>query len=293
MPALDLTPLVQLGLTQLEAEIYAFLLEHSPATGYGVAKGISKPTANTYKALESLHRKGAIIIDDSDTRLCRAIPTEELLDLFQRQFETARGQAQSEFRKLKAVPGDRRVYQLKTPDQVFQRFRRMLSRCRRVAVLDLFPVAVEQLEDEMARLAKRGAKVTLKAYRPCKISGVEIILASEGEQTVQNWPGLWVNGVCDAEEYLLAFLSRDGRQVYQAVWSNNQYLSWIYYGGFVNELMADELRNGFDRGLDREALKRIIKKYDRRLRLEAAGYKNAASFFVGRPGTKSGKGKKS
>ncbi|MCP4685861.1 MAG: TrmB family transcriptional regulator, partial [bacterium] len=127
MADLDLAPLVQLGLTRLEAEIYTFLLEKSPATGYGIAKGTGKPTANTYKALESLHNKGAIIVDDSEARLCRAVPTDELLDNFQHRFETVRNQAQTEFRKLKAAPGDSRVYQLKTPEQLVQRYRKMLS----------------------------------------------------------------------------------------------------------------------------------------------------------------------
>jgi len=291
MPDLDLTPLTQLGLTQLEAEIYTFLLEYSPATGYGVAKGISKPTANTYKALESLHQKGAIIIDDSDTRLCRAIPTDELLDHFQRRFETARNQAHAEFRKLKAAPGDSRIYQLKTAEQVLQRYRKMLSRCRRVAVLDFFPYIVEHLKSEMTAAARRGVKVTLKAYCPIELPGVNVIGRSDGGTVVEKWPGMWANGVFDAEEYLLAFLSRDGKQVYQAVWSNNHYLSWIYYGGFINELQADALEEGINRNLSREALRKIIKKHSRLLQLEATGYKDAASFFIGRPRSKSGKGK--
>jgi len=291
MPDLNLAPLMQLGLTQLEAEIYTFLLERSPATGYGIAKGIGKPTANTYKALESLHQKGAVIIDDSDTRLCRAIPTDELLDHFQRRFETARNQAHAEFRKLKAAPGDSRIYQLKTTEQVLQRYRKMLARCRRVAVLDLFPFAVEHLRAELAAAARRGVKVTLKCYHPVSLAGVNVIVASDGERTLEKWPGQWANGVFDAEEYLLAFLSKDGRQVYQAVWSNNHYLSWIYYGGFVNELLAVALEEGINNSRDREALKKIINKHTRMLQLEATGYKDAASFFIGRTKSKSEKGK--
>ena len=76
----------ELGLTGLEAEAYAWLLTASPATGYGVAKGLGKPTANTYKALESLREKGAVVTDDDETRSYRAVPPPELLAALERRF---------------------------------------------------------------------------------------------------------------------------------------------------------------------------------------------------------------
>ena len=55
--------LKQLGLNNLEAEVYIHLLTNYPMTAYKVGKGINKPTANVYKAIESLSKKGAVIID--------------------------------------------------------------------------------------------------------------------------------------------------------------------------------------------------------------------------------------
>ena len=54
--------LMALGFTGLEAEIYAFLLGQSSVTGYRVAQALGKPAANTYKAIESLERKEAVLI---------------------------------------------------------------------------------------------------------------------------------------------------------------------------------------------------------------------------------------
>ena len=95
MQEIDLQPLVDLGLTKLEAEIYTYLLGNSPSTGYGIAKGIGKPAANTYKALESLHNKGAILIDDSETRLCRSVPPDELFDSIERRFTNTKARAKT------------------------------------------------------------------------------------------------------------------------------------------------------------------------------------------------------
>ena len=66
--------LVPFGFTALESEIYVFLLGESPATGYRVAQGINKPAANTYKAIQTLQSKGAILVEEGSSRFCRAVP---------------------------------------------------------------------------------------------------------------------------------------------------------------------------------------------------------------------------
>ena len=50
----------ELGLTTLEAQIYVFLLQHSPATGYKIAKAIGRSFPSTYKALASLDSAGSV-----------------------------------------------------------------------------------------------------------------------------------------------------------------------------------------------------------------------------------------
>src|SRR5262245_33241006 len=75
-----IAPVSALGFTELEAATYAYLVQHSPATGYRIAHGIGKPIANTYKAIESLARKGAVVIEQTGNRLCRAVSPEEVLE---------------------------------------------------------------------------------------------------------------------------------------------------------------------------------------------------------------------
>ncbi len=86
--------LVSLGFTALESEIYTFLLQESPVTGYRVAQALGKPTANTYKAIESLALKGAVIVAEGAQRHCRAVPAQELLNRLDRRF-TAHDAARS------------------------------------------------------------------------------------------------------------------------------------------------------------------------------------------------------
>lgn len=279
MSDIDLQPLIALGLTHSEAEIYAFLLENSPATGYRIAKGIDKQPANTYRALDSLHSKGAVIIDDSRTRLCRAVPVEELLSNFERRFVDVKNRAERELSKLKPSPRDYRVYQLKTTELVLSRFRGMLSNCQRVAVLDFFPWAVEMLRDDIIAAVKRGVRVTIKVYQPCELPGATVVLEPSGTVLVETWPAEWLNGIVDGREYLLALLDKNGEGVRQAVWSDSHFLGIVYYEGFICELMATELIAADYQNCDADKLRDIISKWRKFLGLSSAGYGDLMSYF--------------
>src|SRR5688572_12935020 len=89
-PSSAVQALQTLGFSELEASIYAFLLTESPTTGYRIAQGIGKPVANTYKGIQALQSKGAVLIEDSDTRLCRAMPPDEVLGQLERGFQERR-----------------------------------------------------------------------------------------------------------------------------------------------------------------------------------------------------------
>ena len=237
----SIEPLVDLGLTAMEAEVYGFLVENSPATGYKIAKAIGKPTANTYKAIQSLQARGIVLVEDSKKRLCRAVPIDEFLNGLEKKFRQTKNDATKELTKLKPAPDDERLYYLQTPDQMYERFRQMLEKCQEIALLDLFPEAVTQLREEIENTVSRGIHVAVKVYIPCKIKGVEIITDPVGEKTINRWPGMWANGVIDGFEHLMALLSKDGTRVIQAVWSANTYISWVYHSAFMHELLHDTL----------------------------------------------------
>jgi sugar-specific transcriptional regulator TrmB len=66
--------LLSAGLNDLEADVYLCLLDEDLLTGYKIGKLLGKPTANVYKAIDSLARKGALMIEDKQKGLCKAVP---------------------------------------------------------------------------------------------------------------------------------------------------------------------------------------------------------------------------
>ena len=228
-----------LGFTALEAEVYSVLVEHAPTTAYRVAQELGKAAANVYKAVESLERKGAVFVEDSETRLCRAVSPSELLSALEREFRDAKTRATDALSKLGQSAGDDRVYHLRSGAQVLERARAMLGRTEHTALCDLFPEAVDALRPDLETAARRGARVCVQVYRPTEIRGaVEVYVKPDGQRLLDVWTGQWLNVVSDAREHLLALLHPGLAEVHQAVWSESVYLSILHFSGFAMEIVA-------------------------------------------------------
>ncbi len=263
MPDDAFQSLTGLGFTELEAEVYVSLLQSSPATGYRVAQSIGRPVANTYKALESLQHKGAVLVDDGASRLCRAVPAEELLAQLERSFQRRRQQAADALASLHGAPEDDRVYQLQSVEQVFERCRRMLEGCEQSAILDVFPKPLGELREAVEAAARRGVHVAIKAYEPVSLTGVDVAVYPQGRLTLRRWPGQWLNLVTDGREHLLAFLTPDMLGLHQAVWSGSAYLSWVYHGAVVAELALAAIQRSLDAGATAKELRQVVAGYQR------------------------------
>ena len=229
-----------LGFSGIESLVYCFLLEESPATGYRVSHAIGKPTANTYNAIAALAQRGAIVIDDSKTRLCRAVPPDELLDRLNRDFVSRRAQAEAELAKIRKASGDDRVYYLTSVEQVIQRARSMLKAAKSAALLDLFPRALPLLAPDLEAAAKRGVRVAVKAYAPVELKGVTIVVSPDAARILGVWPGQQISIAIDGEQFMTALLSQDVSSVHQALWSNSTFLSCFYYNALnIEQVLTD------------------------------------------------------
>jgi predicted transcriptional regulator len=235
--------LLAFGFTEIEAQIYCFLLEQSPATGYRISHAIGKAAANTYKALTALEQKGAIIVESGENRLCRATPPDELLAALSQTFDSKCTYAKKVFASLPAQTEDHRVYQLTTAEQVICRARAMLEGASQVAVFDIMPMPALLLAEDVQLVTKRKIKIAAITYEPNEAFATETcLLAHDAKNVLAKWPGQQINLVVDARETLLALLSRDCSRVVQAVWTNSRYLSVFHYNSITSELLGHKYR---------------------------------------------------
>jgi sugar-specific transcriptional regulator TrmB len=264
-----------LGFSPMEAAAYEFLLGESPATAYRVAQGLGKSTANTYKAIDSLIAKGAVMADDSAARLCRAVPVVEVLRQAERAFFAHRNAAAAALSRVASkgrATTDDRVYPLTTIDQVFERGTGLIDRATRLVLLDVFPEVLPTLRPAIDAALGRGVRVALLVYQPVQIDGAEVVLHHRAAEVLRRWPGSWMNVVADSAECVLALLEPGMRAIRHASWTASAFLAHLYDSGLFGEMSSSLLRRALDEDLPLPAIRAAAARLDSYLNLDSAGY---------------------
>ncbi len=241
MPVEPSNILVPFGFTSLESEIYAFLLKQSPATGYKVAQSIGKAAANTYKALESLQQKGAVLVDQGGNRMCRAVSSDELLSRLTRDFEWKRAEAELELSRMNRSSADERVYALRSRAQCIERARTMLGNAVQMALVVGAPSALQELSDGFAAAARSGAEVVIGSWEVLALPDVEEIMIPVNPAATMEDMRL----VVDGSEMLCALFQRGTDEVIQAIWTQSPYLSITTHRGLAAELALFDRRHQY------------------------------------------------
>ena len=284
----SLLRLQDLGFNRLEAEVYVCLLAQGPATAYGVGKQLGKATANVYKAVESLVRQGAVLIEEGSSRRCHPVPVKEFLKHQRQSFDKKTLQVEQSLGQLQHQPVEEGVFRLESATQVFQRGREMLEeRCQQVAVLDAFPRPLEALQPAVEMALSRGVEVYTQVYAPTELPGARIALVEAGEQATGNWGGQQLNLIIDGREILLALLSEDLSDVYHGVWSNSRYLSCLLHSGRLAEHTLHRLQGVQGQKQD-PATRDLIQRHPFFYRTRVAGHQElVARYPIRKSGRKS------
>lgn len=247
-PAPDLAAaLVELGLTPAEAEVYAFLLSESPATGYRIAQAIGRPVGNVYKAVEALEAKGAALVaDDDDHRVARAVPLAHFAALLRDRVQTACAAAQSAADSLsvKSPPADfdDRVYRLTGAGQFIARARALIDEAATFLLALGAPAAYDPIADALVAAAARGIPVAVKSLVPIDLPGVRVIEDHRGQTALFNAPGHWLSINADGGQVLEAMLDPDTGDVLTGYWTRHPLIAWTSYTGLYSRLILEDLR---------------------------------------------------
>ncbi len=234
-----------LGFSEIEALVYCFLLQESPATGYRISKGIGKAAANVYAAIETLAQKGALLVDDSERRQCRAVDPKELIASLERQLKDDLSTAEHALSTISAATPDQRIYKLETASQTFARIRQMIKEAREYILVDAFPIPLSMVVDDLRHAADRGVTVAVESYgdNTPDLSFAVSVNSPDVFSADLVWPGSQINIATDAREHLLALLDRNCERVLQSVWSNSAYLSCLQHSYMAASLIARHVEN--------------------------------------------------
>ena len=238
----SLEHLKQLGFNQLESEVYLYLLSTEPMTAYKVGKEINKPTANVYKAIDSLAQKGAVLIESNKNKNCKAVKPSEFLKQYKREFIEKADKLELLLKNITNDYYDEKTYSINSASLVFERFRSMMNKANVVAVIDIFPRALEKVIESINTAIQRGIKIYIQVYEPTEIKGAEITYTEFGDKTLSHWQSQQINLIIDGEEYLIGLLNNEMTEVVQATWSNNYYMACVLHAGRIHEQTAVKLK---------------------------------------------------
>jgi len=231
-----------LGLNPLESEVYTHLLtQDEPVTAYRIGKALGKPTANVYKAIEALARKGAVVLEFGEPRLCRAVPPEEFLTQLEASFQQTTRQAAELLSDSRHHFPDERIYQLESASLVFERLRLMLESAEKIAAVDVFPKAMEVVRPDIEKAAARGVKVYVQGYEQQEVPGTHFVQAYQSASILRHWRSQQLNCVVDGREVLLALIRNNLAELYQAVWTKNLFIACVVHAGLMREHFFHEI----------------------------------------------------
>lgn len=248
-----------LGLTALEAEVYEFLVQASPATGYRVAQALGKSVGMIYKAVESLESKGAAMsADDGETRIIRAVPVADFVAQVRRQIDEACASATRALAMAPEPEPDDRLYRLASREQVMQRACEMFARAERFAVVNATPGPAAEVAGWIASATSKGVRVALKAFAPTAIDGVDVRLDSRGERAVRSAPGEWLSMTVDGRDVLVALFEHATGVLHAGYWTQNPLLAWTFFSGMSADFALADVREGLASGLDAGSLRQRL-----------------------------------
>ena len=250
--------LSDLGFNFLESEVYLELLANEPMTAYRVAKNINKPTANVYKAIDSLAEKGAVLIEDNVKRKCKAVSPDELMNHIEKMTRLRTSTLKEQLKDIGKVYYDERSYSLESASLVFEKFESMMNKCEKIAVIDIFPEPLSKVLGIIEKTIKRGVDVFIEVYGPIEIKGAKVAYSEVGSEALKYWKSQQLNLIVDGKEHLLALMNNNLTRVLQAKWSNSLYVSNMLLAGSLREQVVMRLLNIMDEPDFGEQAKEIL-----------------------------------
>ena len=236
-----ITQFQELGFTQLESEIYLYLVKNGVSTGYSIGKGINKPAANVYKALDTLGQKGGVISASSNNKMFNAVDWRLLLDNHKKRFEQTIDKLNEQMESIVQPDIDEQVYQIDNRAQVIETSLSMINNAHTMVLGDIEPDALPLLSDALINAAKRGVEVRVKLYENAELPGVNISLRRHGSPIHNKTDDVAFSFSCDGSNFMLAMLAKNGKNVIQAFQSQSALMTMtmhtqILYGQVLTEL---------------------------------------------------------
>ncbi len=219
----------QLGFSGLEAEAYLAVLSEPDISAYRVSQILGKAAPNTYKALDSLLAKGAVLADEGGrSRTFTAVAVRELIGQTNRRLEILARDIEKGLENMPQPKSGEGVYRLNTVHQVIARAKEMIAEASISIVVDSDPEPMKELLDDFVAAAGRGVKVLLQGREEIEVKGCEVVAS-----VTEGWPGNLLVLLVDGSQYMFSFFTSDMRSLSHAVWSGDTFIAACFFRSYM------------------------------------------------------------
>lgn len=236
--------LKKIGMTDLEARCYITLHEEMNLSGYEVAKRVSASRANVYAALRSLAEKGGCRVMEGETVLYNAVPIEELIHLFQTEFEQT---SKALIQELKSPPKPAPAfYNWQGNNGLDLAIRRVIANAETSVVAEVWAEDLPWVEDSLIEAENRDVTVVLVSIGPSQIPLQNVIVHQRDDHwhTEERKFSL----LCDAETAIVG--SFGGTLKPSAVETDHPAVIEVLKNGFYHDLIMRHIERDFSQGLN-------------------------------------------
>jgi HTH-type transcriptional regulator, sugar sensing transcriptional regulator len=245
---LAIEKLMDIGFTQLESEIYMFLLREGQSTGYAVAKGVGKATANVYKSLETLASKGGVLKAQSESKAFAATPWVELIQRQKMAFNSTLQNLEDCFKQLPERQQDEQIYQITNVEQIITTAIQAIDDAKHFILADLEPGCIDLLKASLEAAAKRGVEVRIKTYADEQIEGVFCTVRKHGEIIYSGTDDLTFMLSVDGATMVKAMLTSDKKSVIQAFYTKSAFMTLTIHNALLYGMVLTELKQCIPKG---------------------------------------------
>ena len=254
--------LSDLGLNNLEANVYLALLKNPGTTGYRIAKELGKAVSNVYQALESLALQGvALQRYEGKDRIYSPLPLNEVISLFKTNHENRIAVLEDELKDFESPVIESAIYKINSSNQLFNKITSLLKEVNSSVLITADSFFLERLRPQLETAGSRGKTILILGYEDLVFKNCDFLKLSSGKKAP--WPGHWIIIDIDGIQHLIAFFEKPDTLTH-AVWCNDQYVSyWIHFFMLADFTLMTFFEEAHDKDEYRDIFKRISGLYNK------------------------------
>ncbi len=160
--------LQKLGFSQYEAQAYVTLLQHSPLSGYELAKVSGIPRPNIYPVLQKLEERGAILrFDTPQGSRYAAVSAQELIQRLRLHYQDSLEDAQRSLSQVDLNSTPEYIWNTLGYAAVLEHACGLIATAEETLLSALWPDEAAILDQDFRRAAQRGVTITTLCLASC------------------------------------------------------------------------------------------------------------------------------